>query len=58
MIFDLTQQVKNDISNYPQEANQIYVAQKISPSLKLYTTFSEDIYQLLIKIKTILAENR
>lgn len=58
MIFDLTQQLKNDLSNYPQEANQFYVPPKISPSLKLYTTFSEDIYQLLIKIRTILAENR
>lgn len=57
MIFDLTQQVKSELSSYPQEAVQSSLP-KISPSLKLYMTISQDIYQLLIKIKAVLADNR
>ena len=58
MIFDLTQQFKQELSHYPQSANQVHSPAKISPSLKLYATYSEDIYQLMIKIRLLLTENR
>ena len=58
MIFDLTQRIKNEMNHYPQSSQQSYSSHKISANLKLYSTYSDDIYQLLIKIRTILNDNR
>lgn len=58
MIFDLTQQFKNELSHYPQDTKQTYLPPKVSVSLKLYATYSEDIYQLMTKIRLRLAESR
>ena len=58
MIFDLTQQIKNEMNHYPQTNSQSGSSQKMSANLKLYATYSEDIYQLLIKIRTILNDSR
>ena len=40
MIFDLTQQIKNEMNHYPQASNQSYSSQKMSANLKLYATYS------------------
>lgn len=58
MIFDLTQEFKKELNGYPQESNHQYLPSKIPPFLKLYVTYSEDIYQKLLRIKMILTDNR
>ena len=58
MIFDLTQQIKNEMNHYHQGSSQSSSSQKISANIKLYVTYSEDIYQLLIKIRNILNDSR
>lgn len=58
MIFDLTERFKNELNKYPNNSNQSYTPPKMSPNLKFYATYSEDIYQLMIKIKTILLDNK
>jgi hypothetical protein len=58
MIVDLTQQLKTEMSHYPQENSEQYSSSKMPPNLKLYATYSEEIYQLLLKIRSVLADNR
>jgi len=58
MIFDLTERFKNELNKYPNNSNQSYTPPRLPPNLKLYATYSDDIYQHMTKIKTILLDSK
>jgi hypothetical protein len=58
MIVDLTNYLKNELTKYASQSVAHSTVAMVSPNLKFYATYSEDIHKKLIKIKEILIETR
>jgi len=58
MIVDLTNHFRTELNKYSQPASAQSTVAMVSPNLKFYATYSEDIHKKLVKIKDILMETR
>lgn len=54
MIVDLTNYLKNELAKYASTSTTHSTVAMVSPNLKFYATYSEDIHKKLLKIKEIL----
>jgi len=58
MIVDLTNNFRAELSKYPQQLISQSTAAKMSPNIKLYATYCDDIFNRITKIKKTLNDIR